>query len=823
MTLSFPEHPFFQAAAVAGRVSVSRLRRSARIFAILFWVLFFWYLVGGPDATLAFALFSLAAFLALSLAVRFLSFYDGRGLSSLPQDPAELGRVNLASDWPMVVDFASAGVLARLSNPDDPESLIRAILGSVYGVFFFGRGGFDREAFLKALGQAYLKTPHPVVRFADVIGKAAEIAIKHAHRFITPADFLAAVAELDLRFSQLLAANGFSPSDFDTLAHWLAITADHERPKPWVEQILSSPGIGKAWAYGYTPWLDRVSRPLDAGKGEELHVVAHGGKISELEEALSKSSAANALVIGEPGVGKMTVVKGLAARVRSGKSTRELNYRRVVRLLMQEVLADQSLGVHAVLERVFGEAERAGNVVLVIEDIELYLEPGVPTRLTESLLPFLRSPRMRVIGLTTPQGYAKSAAGESAVSSLFSGIRIEEPDAEMVMEILCDAALAAERRARRRITYPTLKRMYEYAGRYISDAPFPEKAIVLLEEAFAYAEEHRERIVTPEIVELVLERKYGTKLGAVEERERHTLVDLESLLHSRVVDQEEALQSLADAIRRRRAGVSAGGKPAGSFLFLGPTGVGKTETAKALAEAYYGSEEKMIRLDMSEYQNAKDIDRLIGDQATRGVGVLAEKIRSQPFSLLLLDEIEKAHPNVLNLFLQILDEGRASDAYGSPIDFRNAIIIGTSNAGSEFIREKIGAGMPYAELKRGLMDQVLRDRVFQPEFVNRFDAVVVYSPLAPEHVREVAKLLLGRLAKRLEAEGYRLTWSEEAVNWLAEAGYSPAFGGRELRRLIQDKVESTIAKDILAGKYQKGGTITVSPPAPTPVPSAIPG
>ena len=538
MTLLFPKHPFFEAAAVASRISVSRLRRSARILAVLFWVLFFWYLVGGPDATLAFALFSLSSTLALSLIVRFLSFYEGRGLSVLPQDPTQLNRANLASDWPSVVDFASAGVLANLQNSDNPESLIRAILDSSYGAFFFGRAGFAREAFLKALGQAYLKAPHSVVRLEDVIERAAEIAVTHRHRFVTPADLLAAVAELDLRFSQLLAANGIAPSDFDALAHWLTITADHERPKPFVERLLYSPGIGKTWAYGYTPALDRVSRPLEGGRDEELHIIAHGRNISELEGALSKSSAANALLIGEPGVGKTTVVKGLAERVRSGHSTRGLNYRRIVRLLMQEVLADQTNGVHAVLERVFGEAERAGNVVLVIEDIELYLEPGVPTRLTESLLPFLRSPRMRVIGLTTPGGYAKSVAGEPAVASLFSEIRIEEPDAETVLEILSDAAIAAERRSRRRITYPAMKRVYDCALRYVSDSPFPEKAIVLLEEAFAYAEEHRERIVTPEVVERVLERRYGTELGAVEEREKNTLVDLESRLHARVVDQE---------------------------------------------------------------------------------------------------------------------------------------------------------------------------------------------------------------------------------------------------------------------------------------------
>lgn len=810
--MTFPNHPFFQAAALARRFSPESISRLKKILGLAFVLLLLGYLTGGHEAVFGLALIALGGWGVCALGVRFIAFHRGQGITPLPATPELIGTLDLSEYWPRSIDFASAEILWGVKNPDDPQVILTEIFRSRIGRFFFSRTGFAEEEFWTKFHHAYHATPHRHIPFSELLPTAARLAIQNVHPFITPADLLAAIHALDMRFSQLLIGYGLGPKDFGYLAEWLGILSEH-RKLSFLERVRFSPGIGKTWAYGYTPFLDRHSRPVVPRREDELHIPAHRRAIAELEAVLAKGAAANALIVGEPGIGKMSVVKGLAARVWTGQSLPELKYRRVVELLMPDILSHSSPGGdQAALGQVFREAEIAGNVILVIEDIELYLIPGLATHLTEAFQPFLRSPLMKVIGVTTPTGYEKCIAGEPALGSLFHEIRVEEPNEERVIAILADAALAAEARYHRILLYPTLKTVYEFARRYITDTPFPEKAVTLLEELFLEAQVSKVKRISPDLVEKVLERRFGVPLGAMQEKERILLADLEVKLHRRVINQNEAISALADAIRRKRTGVAVGGKPVGSFLFLGPTGVGKTETAKALAEAYYGAEENMIRLDMAEYQNPGDIGRLIGSPETHGVGFLAEQIRAHPFSLLLLDEIEKAHPNVLNLFLRILDEGRATDAYGKRIDFTNAIIVGTSNAGSEFIRQAIITRMAYSELKPKLLDEVLRTRIFEPEFVNRFDAVIVYTPLDRWQVKRVAELALVRLKQRLAEEGYALSWSPETLDWLARQGYSPVFGGRELRRVIQDRIESPLARDILAGKHRKGDTITLAPP-----------
>ena len=820
--MRLPAHPFFLAAALAHALPPRKVLGLRSAFAVLPFVLLGIAVATASGLWFGLALVVLAFYLTLYLWTSFLMFYDGQSLMPLPKTPEELASPWFRTKWPRFVDFTTAGILATVPDADDPKTILEGIFRSRFGAFFFARTGIDREQWFASLrniaGEGTRALP-----IADLMEEAARVAMERTHRSILVADVLAAVASRNPSFQKTLLAHDLSPADFEYLADWLTTVAEHHREGHFVDRLLASPGIGKTWGFGYTVALDRASTPIRAFREDELHILAHRKSISELEEVLAKSASANALLIGPPGVGKMTVVRGLAERIRHGMSIPALNYRRVVRIAMEDIVGEQSFGsVVANLERIFREAEYAGNVILVIEDIELYLAPGRKTTVADALLPFLRSSAMKVIGLTTPEGFAQAAATYPVVNSVFHEVRIGEPDEETVMQILGDVALAAETKHRRMAQYQTLKKVYALSLHYLAATPFPEKAVNLLEEGFIYAKETGSRVATPDMVEKVLARKFGAVIGRVEEGERKVLVNLEPELQKRVIGQSEALRAIADAIRRKRSGVAAGSKPIGSFLFLGPTGVGKTETAKALATAYFGSEEAMIRLDMTEYQNPADLGRLIGSIDTREVGRLVEEVRAHPFSLLLLDEIEKAHPNVLNLFLRILDEGRMTDAFGKPVDFTNTFIIATSNAGSEFIREGIAAQMPYADLERRLVEEVLQKNIFRPEFVNRFDAVIVYAPLSPENARQVARLFLERLRRRLTGEGYDLSWTDAVLEWLAKKGYSPVFGGRELRRLIQDQVEATIARDILTGKYKKGDMISLTPPVEAPLPSPPP-
>ncbi|RJQ36860.1 ATP-dependent Clp protease ATP-binding subunit [Candidatus Parcubacteria bacterium] len=808
--MRFPRHPLFEAAALE-RVIAAEDLAAARLLlggtALLFVVL---AVATGSAAWLGVALLIFAFFIPVAWCAGFIGYYIGRSITPLPGDIVAWEKIPFEAEWPAYLEFSAAALLTTVGDPDDAHAVLKGIFSSSMGKFFTERTGIAVGDLMDGLGGEV----GPRMPVAELARRAAKIAIERKHAAIRPADLLSAIAAADPALQRSLRARDLSPRDLDHISHWLDILAEHHRAPHFVERLLASPGIGKDWHFGFTVFLDSRSEPLGRMREDELHVVTHQNAIRELEEALLRSTSANAILVGPPGVGKLTVIKGFAVRARTGRSRPELNWDRVVRLSMGEILGEQGGNAAATFERIFQDVERAGNLILVIEDLELYVVPGRSTSVADLLLPFFRSPRVHVIGLTTPEGYAAMTTAYPAASSLFHAIQLVEPDEETVMKILADVALVLEGRYGCFVRFQTLKRVYELSKSYLAAEPFPAKAVTLLEEAAIAAAAKGNRELEPEAVEGVLRDKFGAVVGGLDEREKKLLENLEASLHERVIAQDAALNAIADAVRRKRTGVAAGSKPIASFLFLGPTGVGKTETAKALAAIYFGSEDAMIRFDMTEYQNPGDIERLIGSAAAKTIGLLAERVRAKPFSLLLFDEIEKANPNVLNLFLRVLDEGRATDAFGKPIDFTNTFIIATSNAGSELIRESLDAGMDYAALQKKLIDEIFRQNIFRPEFVNRFDAVIAYAPLKLDEVKQVAALMLGKLRARLEEEGYGLSWSDAELAWLAKTGYSATFGARELRRVIQDKIEAPLAKDIIAGKYKKGETIALEPPVP---------
>lgn len=307
----------------------------------------------------------------------------------------------------------------------------------------------------------------------------------------------------------------------------------------------------------------------------------------------------------------------------------------------------------------------------------------------------------------------------------------------------------------------------------------------------------------------LLPKKTQIPVGEIETKEKQILLNLESLIHGRIINQEEAVKEVSTALRRARAEVTVRKGPMGCFLFLGPTGVGKTETSKALAEIYFGSEERMIRLDMSEFQTIPDIQRLLG--APGQEGLLTTPVRENPFSLILLDEIEKAHPNILNLFLQVLDEGHLTDGQGRKLDFKNSIIIATSNAAYKIILEAIKEKSEWLGVKQKLLDFLFQEGTFRPEFINRFDAVVVFKPLSKENLLGIAELLLQKLKANLKEKGIEFVITQALKEKIAELGYDPTFGAREMRRVIQDKVENVLATALLKGEIIRGFKVEIEP------------
>ena len=339
--------------------------------------------------------------------------------------------------------------------------------------------------------------------------------------------------------------------------------------------------------------------------------------------------------------------------------------------------------------------------------------------------------------------------------------------------------------------------------------PFPKSAMDLLDEVLVHLTSTKEKVLLPKHVNEVVSRKTKVPVGDVEEKERDTLLNLEDLLHQRIINQVEAVREVSTALRRARSQITVRKGPMGTFLFLGPTGVGKTETAKALAEIYFGSEERIIRLDMSEYQSVNDIPRLIG--APGEEGTLTTKIRENPFSLLLLDEIEKSHPNILNLFLQVLDEGFLTDGLGRKVNFRNCIIIATSNAGYQIILKALKEKTEWVDVKRNILDYIFQEGLFRPEFINRFDSMVVFQPLSQKNLLGIAELMLKKLKNNLKDQNIELIITEPLKEKIAELGYNPTFGARQMRRVIQDKVENVLASALLSKKIKRGDKIAINP------------
>jgi len=375
--------------------------------------------------------------------------------------------------------------------------------------------------------------------------------------------------------------------------------------------------------------------------------------------------------------------------------------------------------------------------------------------------------------------------------------------------LLENLALLLEYKYKKFISYPSLRDIIVYCSKYLPAIPFPEKAMDLLDTVVVYLAQTKEKILLPKHVAKIVSEKTQIPVGEIEVKEREILLNLENLIHQRIINQEEAVKEVSAALRRARAEVTAGKGPMGTFLFLGPTGVGKTETSKALAEIYFGSETRMIRLDMSEFQNVGDIPRLIGSPGQEGL--LTTAVRESPFSLILLDEIEKAHPNILNLFLQVLDEGHLTDGLGRKVDFKNTIIIATSNAGAEIIWKDIRENKKLEIIKEDLLDVLFEKAIFRPEFINRFDAVTVFKPLSKENLLDIAELMLQKIKKNLAQKDIEFIITQPLKAKIAELGYDPTFGARQMKRVIQDKVENILAQAILSGELKRGNRAEIDP------------
>ncbi len=609
-----------------------------------------------------------------------------------------------------------------------------------------------------------------------------------------------------------LNENGVKKEDFSYVLEWQIYEKSHQlkKNKFWEkENLFIEAGLGQGWIYGWTNNLDKYSKELGNATNSS-HLIGRRAEVEIISRILCKSGQSNVLLVGEPGVGKGTLVREFSRLVRQGRTASPLVYRRVISLDLNLALSGLTNEgqIKDRLNRVFNEAASAGNIILVINDFHNYVSGAQD--ITQILAPYLEGAYFQLMALTTYENLHEQIEKNPGLLKFFEKVEIKEPDSEHALLILQDSLEAIEIRTGKKITYQALKEIIKTSDRYIADVPMPEKAIDLLEEtAIFVASNTPDYFVLPHHVDSVISQKTEIPIGELQSTEKEKLINLEGFLHQRIIGQDMAVKEIASAMRRARLNVSSQNRPFGSFLFLGPTGVGKTETAKALAQSYFGNEEKILRFDMSEYQGATALERLIGSSLSQKPGVFSAAAKENQFSLLLLDEIEKADKNVLDLFLQVIDEGFLTDAFGHKINFRNMIIIATSNAAATVIRETVQQGIEPETLKQKITDYILQNNIFRPEFLNRFDGVIFFKPLTQTEIFEIAKLQLSALAKRLAAQELIFTPTESLATKIAQMGYEPTSGARAMKRVIQNKVEDLIAKKMLSGEIQKNAAFEI--------------
>jgi len=718
--------------------------------------------------------------------------------------------------------FAAASLLQSAAEGDSlyPSRFWLYVTKQERFVSIWKRLGINTGELREKASSAY--PPAAVFSLLEILQTAWTKVLAAGRSTVDDVDILMALFTTDEILHQILFGFEVEEADFLAVALW-ELQREHDRTrraKFWSrERLLDISGVGKDWSAGYTVNLDRLAVDITAGvefKRPPEHLYGHRRQISQMERLLVRSSGgSNVVLVGEPGVGRHTFLRAFAARVRSGETLSPLRYRRVMQIDSSAVLGGTG-NQSDILQKIvilLNEAVAAGNVILVINNIDAFLDPQPEVgrlNATEALLPYFQS-SLRVVGITTKRGYQETIEKHPQLQEILSKLEIAEPTPAETLEILEDETPRVERRTGVWFTYLALEEIVSLSQRLIQNIPNPEKALELLQETAVYtATNVPSGVVGPEQVQRVVTLRTKIPVERVQGQEKEILLNLETVLHERVVGQEDAIRQIADALRRARAGISSGKRPIGSFLFLGPTGVGKTETAKALAAAYFGSENRMIRLDMSEYQGNEGVSRLIGEVGS-GSGLLTEAVLAEPFSLILLDEVEKANPKVLDLFLQVLDDGRLTDAMGRTVSFTNTMIIATSNAGAELIREIMQGGRNPAEARESILDSLQRQGIFRPEFINRFDGVIIYQPLNEAVLTKIAGLLLRELNVRLKEREVSVKITPELTDAVARGGYSVEFGARPLRRYIQEHIENYVARGLISGDIKRGDLIEIPP------------
>jgi ATP-dependent Clp protease ATP-binding subunit ClpA len=605
--------------------------------------------------------------------------------------------------------------------------------------------------------------------------------------------------------------------------------------------LFSTAPLARDWSVGYTPTLDNFTQDLmsSAYHKHRHQIIGRKKEIQQVEEILSKQEESNALLVGDQGVGKHTIVDALAKHMYDGTSSTQLAYKRLLKLNMEKILTQSSdqKEREKFLEDLFEEAARSRNVILMIDNFDKYVTFGDDrVNLTIPIETYAKTSSLQFIGITSPTAYDQFIFSNEKISHIFTKIPVNEISPSAALTILLEEHHEYEKRYHVTIPYETLKETIEKSDFFITEIPFPEKAMQLLDSTCVYAAQNlKQKVVTPEMVNHVLSQQTHTPTQ-VNDDLKTKLLNLEEDLKQRVINQDDAVGELAAALRRSFLLLGKRRKPLASFLFLGPTGVGKTETAKALAARFFNTEDVLLRFDMSNYQSKNDIPKLIGSMETQQPGILTNAVRGHPYGILLLDEIEKAHIDLLNIFLTILDEGYFTDGFGKRVDAKNLVIIATSNAGADYLFQQFQKNQtPNSQLStpnsqvpasnsqlptpnsqspgvstNDLIAHLIEKHYFTPEFLNRFDGVIAYRPVQSDSMILIARKMLEKVRGQIyQLHKVTVNVSDQTLHDVISKNFNPAFGARNLDRILRNEIEDKVAKMVLSNQAKEGDVINL--------------
>jgi len=539
----------------------------------------------------------------------------------------------------------------------------------------------------------------------------------------------------------------------------------------------------------------------------------HKKEVDEIENILSRKTEANIMLVSDDDLQKIDILVELSKKILGGKSP-SLQNKVMFVLDINDVIVGKKTKPEFEEEivNIFNGAEKAGNIVIIIKNLpsSLVNSNALKSDLLGLVGPYLDSSSLQIVALSDTKNFHQYIENNISVTEKFETMLMKEDTEDNLVYSLQKRTVELEQKYGVFFTYLALVAIAENVSRYFMGQIISDKALDILTELPQFVLKQKKLTITKKDVLDMVQTKTGIPVGEIKEKEKEKLLNLEKILHERVISQNEAILAIGSSLRRARSGIESANKPLGSFLFLGPTGVGKTETAKALSEVFFDSDKKIIRLDMSEYSGGDSLSRLLGSFETGKQGVLTSLLRENQYGVLLLDEFEKANGEVHNLFLQILDEGVFSDMVGKKVNARNLIIIATSNAGSSTIWDYVKESKSLAENKQKIIDEIIHDGLFKPELINRFDGVILFHPLSESDLKQVATIMLKKLAKRLEEKSLELVITDELVDYLVQKGSDPTFGARPINRAIQDNVEEIVARKLISGEAQPGSKIIIT-------------